>query len=427
MNMNTLGNRYTGALLAVSASVPLPMFTAFLTALLYLWLPPPPGWIILLGLGVTIVVWLLVALLTNSLATAEKSKLADYEIARGDLEVMKAQFHAALSRLTAEEASQNPMIAEISRNLHQIKTMLQSSGLTWVLRTGYIRLWDRINKVKEAMIDMLPTALVIEDAHHAILRLHGSDIAESPQYIQQLQDAISALQSSLDASQLLLHQTQALRNPHTPSPTKALISEHEVDLSCSFTARPAKEQEARSTIRQIQCFLHQYRSERWASLVRARNQLLGTTLLASVLLSLVLDFALLAPTPVEKETLVYASVCYLVGAVVGLFSRLLNEVHPKDAEIAHLDDYGLTGARILATPFLSGLAALAGVPLAVIVLEVVQKQNPVDLANCYNFFLTPQTLLYAAAFGYIPSTLISVLKRQAQKVQGELLKSNPAG
>lgn len=161
--------------------------------------------------------------------------------------------------------------------------------------------------------------------------------------------------------------------------------------------------------------------------MRARNQLLGTALLASVLLSLMLDFALLAPTPINKETLVYASVCYLVGAVVGLFSRLLNEVHPKNAEIAHQDDYGLTGARILATPFLSGLAALVGVPLTVIVLEVIQKQNPVNLASCYDFFLAPQTLLYAAAFGYVPSALISVLKRQAQKIQGELLKSNPAG
>jgi len=43
----------------------------------------------------------------------------------------------------------------------------------------------------------------------------------------------------------------------------------------------------------------------------------------------------------------------------------------------------------------------------------------------YDFFLYPQYLLLAAVFGYVPSLVISILKQQAHKIQGELLGSSP--
>ncbi len=127
------------------------------------------------------------------------------------------------------------------------------------------------------------------------------------------------------------------------------------------------------------------------------------------------------------------SVFYLLGAIVGFFSRLINEVHSSDAEIAHMDDYGLTGARIMVTPFLSGLAALVGVPLVIIALEIIQLTGtgqsaqhalPIAVQDFYNFLQYPQTLLLAAAFGYVPSSVLSLLKRQAHKIQGELISSS---
>ena len=418
---------YTGALVAVSAFIPIPVFAAFFTILLYLELSTllQPAWIILLGLGCAIAVLLLTAFLFRPLATAEGGKLADYELIQGDLQVLESQLKVVQSKLPAEEVGQTT-IAEIESDIRQIKETLKKPGLIWVMRTGYIRMWDRINKVKEAMIDVLPDELVIESAYHAILRLDGSDIAERRGFIQELKAAINTL-THLDRSQQSPAPVQMISVRQSLPQVAVTIRAGEVNHSSSSTAHCDSKQSARSKIRQIQCFLHQYRCERWDGLVRARNQLLGAALLASVFLYLLLDFAILKSVP--TETMVYICVFYLLGAMIGLFDRLLNEVRPKDAEIAHKDDYGLTGARIMVTPLLSGLVAVVGVPLALVALQVVQGQSslngfPLQLQDCYNFFLHPQHLLLAAAFGYVPSSVLSLLKRQAHKIQGELISSS---
>jgi hypothetical protein len=97
-----------------------------------------------------------------------------------------------------------------------------------------------------------------------------------------------------------------------------------------------------------------------------------------------------------------------------------------------MDDYGLTAARILVTPLLSGLAALVGVLLAAmlsITLTTTISHGTTNfatiVANIYNFNVNPQNLVFAAIFGYLPSLVIGLLKQQTNKIQSEIHGSSP--
>jgi hypothetical protein len=424
-------SRYIGALLAVGVGIPIPILGAFATLLGYFALSAlsAPTTIItflpLLGLIFSIIVWLLLAFFFMPLATASGGKLSDYEIIQGDLRVLKAQLAAVKSQAAHDNTQSTPpkepdkiAMAEIQSNLEDIDNMLNCNGLAWVMRTGYVNSWSRINKADEAMIDILPPEQVIEGAKYDMLSLTDSKVPNNKDLIKNLDTAISTLSSDPNRSKQSWAQFALLK--------------HAVEPPGSSTATNNKEQEARSTIRQVRAALHRFTNERWDALVRARNQLMGTALLASVLTYILVDLAILVGV-VPKSTLEQISVFYLLGAIVGLFSRMLNESNAKDADIAHMDDYGLTAARILVTPLLSGLAALVGVLLAAmlsIVLTTAPGQGTKNLTtfveNIYNFNMYPQNLAFAAVFGYLPSLVIGLLKQQTNKIQSEIHSSSPA-
>src|SRR6266516_7787609 len=60
---------------------------------------------------------------------------------------------------------------------------------------------------------------------------------------------------------------------------------------------------------------------------------------------------------VKPQSLLAALVFYLVGAMSGLFGQLVLEAQSDKA----IDDYRLTIARLVVTPVISGLAAIAGI------------------------------------------------------------------
>ena len=425
-------SRYIGALLAVGVGIPIPILGAFATLLGYFALSAlsAPTTIItflpLLGLIFTTIVWLLLAFFFMPLATASGGKLSDYEIIQGDLRVLKAQFEAVKSKAAHANTQSIPpkepdkiAIAEIQSNFEDIDNMLSCNGLAWVMRTGYVNLWSRINKADEAMIDILPSQQVIEGAKYDILSLTGSKVPNNTLLIKNLDAAISTLSSDSNRSK--------------QSWAQLVLLKPAVEPPGSSTATNNKEQEARSTIRQVRAALHRFTNERWDALVRARNQLMGTALLASILTYILVDLAILVGVVIPIGTLEQISVFYLLGAIVGLFSRMLNESNAKDADIAHMDDYGLTAARILVTPLLSGLAALVGVLLAAMLSIVLTtplgqgtKNLPTFVENIYNFNMYPQNLAFAAVFGYLPSLVIGLLKQQTNKIQSEIHSSSPS-
>ncbi|HKF35744.1 MAG TPA: hypothetical protein VKB35_02490 [Ktedonobacteraceae bacterium] len=79
-----------------------------------------------------------------------------------------------------------------------------------------------------------------------------------------------------------------------------------------------------------------------------------------------------------------AMVFYFLGTIVGLFGRLFDERNVDTA----MDDYGLSMARIIVTPLISGLAALVGV------LFVTSS----TITTLYQ--MTLQNLVFAAVLGF---------------------------
>src|SRR5204863_1179866 len=101
------------------------------------------------------------------------------------------------------------------------------------------------------------------------------------------------------------------------------------------------------------------------------NCLIATMAFTGITLYTLLWLGVIAP--VTAQTIRAAAGLYLVGAVVGLFNRLYADAK-KEAEV---NDYGLSTARLITAPLLSGLAAVLGV-MAVAMASATQTPAPME-------------------------------------------------
>jgi hypothetical protein len=140
----------------------------------------------------------------------------------------------------------------------------------------------------------------------------------------------------------------------------------------------------------------------------------------------VLTYALLAVAIIGKTTppeIIAATAFFLVGAVVGLVNRLY--LDGQDA--TGVEDYGLTRARLIETPLLSGLAALGGV-LLIKLLPLLANSDQGAAAGrilpaTFDLAHYPEGLLVAAVFGLTPGLLINRLAQQAAAYKSDIKSS----
>ena len=408
---------YLGALALVAIVIPIPFLAALVTTIVYLSPSSAPAptslpvlqqlvmfsdWlrfsklVILLGIAVTLIVWLLLAVICRYFATPEGGRPSDYDglkrevaVLRGRLNQVRAQVPQKKdpsTELTEEDKAREIAISDINADLDHIDNRLKRSGLTW-LSTGYISMWDRTNKADEAMIDLMPREIVIQGAKYDQLRLTGSNVPASDDLFNLLDKAIGTLSSA----------------------TSGQVSQQ-------------SEQDARGDIRKVKSALHKFTNERWDGLIRARNHLLGTAFLTAIFTYILVVIAILAN--VLPMQMIDAMVFYFLGAIVGLFSRLYDERNTDSV----IDDYGLTIARILVTPLLSGLAALVGAFLVPILATGLTTSTtfPGGIATIYDFITHPLYLVYAAVFGFAPNLVINQLKSRSEDIKNEIKSTSAA-
>ena len=416
-----IGSRYFGALVLVGVILPIPVLAALLTVVIYILPmsllaridPFQLGSImisLLLGFIITLVVWLLFALFSMRFATAAGGRQSSYDSLKIELEVLKARHEIVKGvdtnvTLTEEEKARCIALADVYENIRSIEQMLQSDGLQWVMSTGYTSVWNRIYNAQEAMICLLPPPVVVDDAKYDESRLQGSDIPEHDNLLTLLENAIATLSPPV-LSQIQSSPTQSLRQP-LPQET---------------------EMQARTDIRKVSYVIHKFTSERWEGLLRTRNHLMGTALITGTFTYVLLAIAILAGISADKIKQVI--VFYFLGALVGLFGRLYTESNQTDSAV---DDYGLTMARIIVTPLLSGVAALVGVFLISIVsiglitpATASHGQNLPGIDSIYDFTIYPQNLVFAAIFGFLPNLVINVLQQKSEDVKSEIRSSSAA-
>lgn len=180
--------------------------------------------------------------------------------------------------------------------------------------------------------------------------------------------------------------------------------------------------EARLLVATIRQTLNEYRDDSRAGLVRARNRLAWTTVVTALFAYAVVWLVAASVIPVDQ--LRVGATYFLVGALVGLFSRLNSELGADTAT----DDYGLSTMRLIAGPQLAGVAAVTGVGLLALTgMTAGSTPGGDSLLNAFTLPFAPPNMLAAAAFGLAPGLLIDRLKQQTDTLKGNLSTTNPQG
>ena len=327
-----------------------------------------------------------------------------------------------------------------SRCLWQDRT-----GIHWSSGVGYINVWGMLHRAEEALIEVEPVEMVIRGAMHDELSIQNSTIANRDELIEKLIQAATDLSpaarvyfkehqpdtSNADIQQLQrdLAQERNILNQLVQI-AKNLKPDSEIIIDDRNTQRSedeikAAQTTARFTLREIRRTLNEFRDKRWEGLVNARNQLLGTIATTSFVTHVLLCISILTGLRANHDAILGAIAFYMIGAIAGLFGQVYNESRRDTA----IDDYGLSLARLIAIPLLSGLAGIGGVLLtAMLYTTLVNVPPPIPTGSPSSLhtlfqFDDPRYLLAAAIFGLTPNLIIRSMQQRAEKYVSDLANS----
>ena len=337
------------------------------------------------------------------------------------------------------------------------------SGVDWASGTAYLAVWQAVHRAEEAIVEIEPCAATIADALHDDLRLTNSTLTNATSLRLSLQRAVAWLDPesveryfpTLQAigPMSIRYASRAPAGPGSsttsasttvaaaaaPPATSPARADQPDDVAAGLTGDPPSaphvgchdadvdEMVARGVIREVRFAINEFRDGAWDGLVRVRNRLLRTILVAGVVGVLLLDLAVLSNVP--SFNLISAIVFFLVGALVGLFNRLRIEAGTSQA----VEDFGLFEARLLHTPLLSGLAAVGGVFLTAIlpvvssIVATGSNTTPAELKPLTDVFDISKNqvgLLVAAVFGLAPNSILTILKDQSDRYKRDLAQSS---
>jgi hypothetical protein len=292
----------------------------------------------------------LIVLYRPIFTAADRAHPESYAEVRQRVDILAAR----LDVLHADAAMTNKTaVAEATSHCRALYEDLVKGGPQWVIGTGYVNALTRLHRAEESLIAVQPTDDVLADALFDEMRLSGARLTDVDLLRGKLRAAVEAL-SSTAATYLTVPPRHDPPTPHQNGATPAASGASDL-LTTS---------EARIALRQIRRAINDFRDESRARLVRSRSRLLATMTFTGFITYVLLAFAVVIRegsyviqmiTP--GDPIVAAGAIYLVGAVVGLFNRL----YVESGDDAPGEDYGLSRARLLLTPMLSGLAAVGGV------------------------------------------------------------------
>lgn len=314
------------------------------------------------------------------------------------------------------------------------------TGLRWVWGTGYINTWNMIHQAEEALIEVEAEESAIRDAIHDQLSLQGSNLSNRDSLLEKLIQAVNDLRPESavffkehQPNAELIRVSEALENhsrvlAQVVNSINSLEGAHHITMkleSPSPTRHDAKTQaRARIALREVRATLNDYRDTIWDGLIRSRNQLLGAITVTSLVTHILLCITLLNINSSERSAMLGAATFYMVGAMAGLFGRFYKESTTDRV----LNDYGLSLARLVATPLLSGLAGIGGVLIISMLYTTLTKTDTGGAPSLSNIFqlADPRNLLAAAIFGLTPNLIVSSLQQRAEKYVNALLSSKSA-
>jgi hypothetical protein len=280
----------------------------------------------------------------------------------------------------------------LKTHLRDARRGLSRPGIAWVLGTGYIGIWRRLNAAEALLAYVEPLDQVSTRALRLSARLAQSSLPGS-----------AAMEARLGEARRALARRRA--------PTRTA---HEIRKT---SGKLMSEGDIRAVVCQFQFAIDDFRTDRYAGLVQARNLLLGASAIAGVALYVLLWLAL----GVVEAQVGWGLSFYLVGALVGILNVLYNQAGVDSS----VEDYSLSTARVLVAPQLAGIAALIGV---LVTAATAMTQGSASTAlEAANQFARPVNFLAAAGFALSPGVVLSGLRKKTEDYKQELKSSRAIG
>lgn len=444
-----VGLRAYGAAL-VRCFVVVPILTSAVTIGLYFSLPllnfnqTTPSWYpVVNGAFYTYIAWWIIAVLGSFFTKAEVVNASSYGLLTSRLSQLEARLHEiTVLELDGKsrKLSEYQLVAlrEAYGSAEDLKNYLYKYpyGLPWVLGLGYINAWGKIHHAEEALIEVEPVEMVIHDAMHDKLAIQDSQLSSRDELLMKLRKAVKELNPAMEGHFKTYQPWEDNEEIHKlRQDIKKIAIKIEIDLEGNLSKSSEADQvisleaeaRARVTVGEVRRTLNEFRDRLWEGLVRARNHLLATIFVTGLVTHILLCIAILSstPSPVDptpnRELIIAATVFYIVGAVAGLFGRIYRESQTSTA----VDDYGLSLARLIATPLLSGLAGVGGV----LIYSTLLFESTSPSSNIVQNIFTlnrPDFLIAAALFGFAPNLLIRGLQQRSDKYISALQSSKGA-
>ncbi len=445
-----------GFLAALWVFVPLvPALAAIVSVAIYLLSPNDPSQpsalgertvAVYVGVAATLFAWGLSAFPGAEMACRDRAQLRVFNDLRQRFFVLRARVDSECSKpehgSTKAVLEAQSLIAAVEREL--IAAENEGPALRWVLATGYTGIARQLHRVEEALFAVEDASEIVGDALHDDLSLEDSGLRNRFTLRRIIRDVLPSIAPG--AAESLLRPVPALPPASAvisrSNPPAAAAGDHQTDT------RGASPAEAREALREVQFAINDYRDDIVDSFVRGRNRVIWTYLVVAISTYVLVALGLLVGIP--KTALVSVAVLYLVGSIVGLFSRLRIE----SSRASTNEDYGLYLARLITGPMLSGLAGVAGVyliaqapaflgpltasapaaataspsasPSPADLAAISQVPQPKALADIYDLTVNQLALLVAAVFGLAPGLLTSRLQQQVDRLERDLQRSEPA-
>ena len=294
---------------------------------------------------------------------------------------------------------------EVSAHLNAVVTGLRRTGPEWILGTGYSTMWNRLHRAEEALLETAPAEVVIDEAQYDQLCLAGSKMGNEILLLTKLNGVLGALSRLLSGS--------PPQPPPEGDPPRPVLPTQD---GVRGDPGPRSVEEARILARQVRRAINEFRDNRWAGIIQARNQLLATITFTGVAVYGLLWLSIMSGA--EPYTIRAAMAFYMIGATVGLFNRLYSEA----GGTSEGGDYHLGLTRLIGVPLLSGVAAVIGVVIVAMVAEAQLETagQTSTLVETFDLIAKPLNVVTAAVFGFTPGLVVDRLKRQTERYQSEL-------
>jgi len=403
------------------------------TVVFYFLLPPTsPVWFApAFGAISTYIAFLFIALVCYPyVGTVRGASTRNYGLLSARLCQLRARIDAlniSEAPLTTSEADDYKQVARIEacRCYERTEWYLRNhrTGLRWVTAMGYLNAWSLVHRAEEALIKVEPPQMAFRGAMHDKLAIQNSTIDKRDELLNKLIQAVTDLYPA-GAVYFKEHQPdhngEILRNI-AEAINKMPTTQELIDIKTIETKSPEQQDAARMALSEVRRTLNEFRDNLWEGLIRERNHLLNTVgvtgLVTHILLCITIVMSGVMSSTTTKQLIMAGTAFYMAGAVSGLFGRFYNEANTNTA----IDDFGLSLARLIATPLLSGLAGIGGVIITLVLSDTLTSTASITLESMFKIDLG--SLLTAAAFGLAPNLIISGLQQRTAKYATDLQKS----